>query len=35
MTNSALHFPIDQPLPMSIVKRLIAVRRTELRQRGR
>jgi uncharacterized protein YdhG (YjbR/CyaY superfamily) len=35
MTKSALHFPIDQPLPMSIVEKLIAVRRAELRERGR
>jgi uncharacterized protein YdhG (YjbR/CyaY superfamily) len=26
MTKSALHFPIDRPLPKSLVKKLIAVR---------
>jgi uncharacterized protein YdhG (YjbR/CyaY superfamily) len=26
MTKSALHFPVDRPLPTSLVKRLIAVR---------
>lgn len=35
MTKSSLHFAIDQPLPMSIVKKLIAVRRAELHLRGR
>jgi uncharacterized protein YdhG (YjbR/CyaY superfamily) len=34
-TKSALHFPIDQPLPESIVSKLIAARRAEIRQRGR
>jgi uncharacterized protein YdhG (YjbR/CyaY superfamily) len=31
MTKSALHFPIDRPLPKKIVKKLIAVRLEELR----
>ena len=26
MTKSALHFPVDRPLPKALVKRLIAVR---------
>ena len=26
MTKSALHFPIDRPLPKALVKKLIAVR---------
>jgi uncharacterized protein YdhG (YjbR/CyaY superfamily) len=26
MTKSALHFPVDQPLPKALVKKLIAVR---------
>jgi uncharacterized protein YdhG (YjbR/CyaY superfamily) len=26
MTKSALHFPVDRPLPMPLVKKLIAVR---------
>ena len=26
MTKSALHFPVDQPLPKSLVEKLIAVR---------
>lgn len=30
MTKSALHFPVDQPLPKTLVKRLIAVRLGEL-----
>jgi uncharacterized protein YdhG (YjbR/CyaY superfamily) len=34
-SKSALHFPIDQPLPKAIVEKLIAVRRAEVRQRGR
>jgi uncharacterized protein YdhG (YjbR/CyaY superfamily) len=31
MTKSALHFPIDRPLPNALVKKLIAVRRAEMR----
>ena len=30
MTKSALHFPVDRPLPKKLVRRLIAVRRAEL-----
>ena len=30
MTKSALHFPVDQPLPKALVERLIAVRLEEL-----
>jgi hypothetical protein len=26
MTKSALHFPVDRPLPESLVRKLIAVR---------
>jgi uncharacterized protein YdhG (YjbR/CyaY superfamily) len=35
MTRSALHFPIDKPLPKTIVEQLITVRRAEVHQRGR
>jgi hypothetical protein len=35
MTKSALHFPVDQPLPRTLVEQLIAARRTEVRQRRR
>ena len=31
MTKSALHFPVDRPLPEAIVERLIAVRLEEIR----
>ena len=31
MTKSALHFPVDRPLPKSVVRNLIAVRLGELR----
>jgi uncharacterized protein YdhG (YjbR/CyaY superfamily) len=34
MTKSALHFPVDQPLPKTIVQKLIAVRRAEVGRRG-
>ena len=30
MTKSALHFPVDQPLPRPLVEKLIAVRRAEI-----
>ena len=30
MTKSALHFPVDRPLPKALVRRLIAVRLGEL-----
>jgi uncharacterized protein YdhG (YjbR/CyaY superfamily) len=29
MTKSALHFPIDRPLPQALVKKLITVRLAE------
>jgi uncharacterized protein YdhG (YjbR/CyaY superfamily) len=32
MTKSALHFPVDRPLPKTLVKKLIAVRLGEIRQ---
>lgn len=32
MTKSALHFPVDRPLPKRVVKKLIAVRLGELGQ---
>jgi uncharacterized protein YdhG (YjbR/CyaY superfamily) len=31
MTMSALHFPVDRPLPKQIVERLIAARLSEMR----
>jgi uncharacterized protein YdhG (YjbR/CyaY superfamily) len=31
MTKSALHFPVDRPLPTTVVKKLIAVRLAEVR----
>ena len=31
MTKSALHFPVDRPLPKSLVEKLIAVRLEECR----
>jgi len=31
MTKSALHFPVDRPLPKALVKRLIAVRLRQAR----
>jgi uncharacterized protein YdhG (YjbR/CyaY superfamily) len=33
MTTSALHFPVDRPLPKTLVKKLIAVRLAETRAR--
>lgn len=33
MTKSALHFPVDRPLPKALVKRLIAVRLAEIDRR--
>ena len=30
MTKSALHFPVDRPLPKTLVKKLIAVRLEEI-----
>jgi uncharacterized protein YdhG (YjbR/CyaY superfamily) len=35
MTKSSLHFPVDRPLPKSVVRNLIAVRLAELRQASR
>jgi uncharacterized protein YdhG (YjbR/CyaY superfamily) len=35
MTKSALHFPVDRPLPKTLVKKLIAVRLGEIRQGAR
>jgi uncharacterized protein YdhG (YjbR/CyaY superfamily) len=29
MTKSALHFPVDRPLPKALVRKLIAARRSE------
>ncbi len=33
MTKSALHFPVDRPLPKTIVKKLIEVRLQEVAER--
>jgi uncharacterized protein YdhG (YjbR/CyaY superfamily) len=33
-TAGSLHFPIDQPLPKALVRKLIAVRLKESRRRG-
>jgi uncharacterized protein YdhG (YjbR/CyaY superfamily) len=35
MTKSALHFPIDRPLPKELVKELIELRLAEAERRGR
>jgi uncharacterized protein YdhG (YjbR/CyaY superfamily) len=35
MTKSALHFPVDRPLPKTLVKKLIAVRLAEVKPRSR
>ncbi len=35
MTKSSLHFPIDRPLPKTLVKRLIAVRLEEITRQSR
>jgi uncharacterized protein YdhG (YjbR/CyaY superfamily) len=35
MTKSALHFPVDRPLPKALVKKLIALRMDEVRARSR
>jgi uncharacterized protein YdhG (YjbR/CyaY superfamily) len=35
MTKSALHFPVDRPLPTSLVKKLIAVRLDQIGQASR
>jgi uncharacterized protein YdhG (YjbR/CyaY superfamily) len=33
MTKSALHFPVDRPLPKTLVKKLVAVRLEEVGRR--
>ena len=35
MTKSALHFPVDRPLPKALVKKLIAARLAEIDGRSR
>ena len=35
MTKSALHFPVDRPLPKPLVKKLIALRLQEAERRSR
>lgn len=35
MTKGSLHFPVNQPLPKAVVKRLIAVRLSEADRRPR
>ena len=35
MTKSALHFPVDRPLPKPLVKKLIAIRLAEVGRRAR
>ena len=35
MTKSALHFPVDRPLPEPLVKKLIAIRLAEVGRRAR
>ncbi len=35
MTKSALHFPVDRPLPKTLVEKLIAVRLAEAEPRSR
>jgi uncharacterized protein YdhG (YjbR/CyaY superfamily) len=35
MTKSSLHFPVDRPLPKTVVKKLIALRLREVRQSSR
>jgi uncharacterized protein YdhG (YjbR/CyaY superfamily) len=34
-TKSALHFPVDRPLPKSLVEKLVEVRRREIGERSR
>ena len=34
-TKSALHFPVDQPLPEALVRRLIEARLAEIPEKGR
>jgi len=31
MTKSALHFPVDRPLPKTLVKSVVSVRLSEVR----
>ena len=35
MTRSSLHFPVDRPLPKSVVRKLVAVRLAELGKASR
>ncbi len=35
MTKSALHFPVDRPLPKTLVTKLVAARLEEIRHRSR
>ncbi len=35
MTKGSLHFPVDRPLPKTLVKKLIAVRLDEIRHSSR
>jgi uncharacterized protein YdhG (YjbR/CyaY superfamily) len=35
MTKSALHFPVDRPLPQGLVKKLVELRLAEVQSRGR
>ena len=32
LTKSALHFPVDRPLPTTLVRKLVAVRLSEIRR---
>jgi uncharacterized protein YdhG (YjbR/CyaY superfamily) len=34
MTKSSLHFPVDRPLPKALVKKLLAMRLSEIRRPG-
>jgi uncharacterized protein YdhG (YjbR/CyaY superfamily) len=34
-TKSALHFPVDEPLPKKLVEKLIAIRLDDVRRRSR
>jgi uncharacterized protein YdhG (YjbR/CyaY superfamily) len=35
MTKSALHFPVDSPLPRRLIRKLVAVRLAEVARRSR
>ena len=35
MTKSSLHFPVDRPLPKALVRKLVAARLADVRQRSR